>query len=186
MTEQQKQRKLLRKTLKAAKRAQREKAFRARRQNQATWEWREGTGLFARSLRHRNGTMRFGLCGDYIVGVMRFPDGTALLTINDPLRRHNWQDMQRIKNQVLGEDWAGVEVFPRQELVVDEADLYHLWCTPEQLRIGWDDGGEFTVEHTFCNGPVDARKADAGQLTSQVAKPTEWTAEPAGPQQLGA
>ena len=50
---------------------------------------------------------------------------------------------------MLGERWAAVEVYPPQHLVVDVANLYHLWCTSEKLRVGWDDGGEYTVRHTF-------------------------------------
>jgi hypothetical protein len=57
--------------------------------------------------------------------------------------------MMRIKNELLGEQWAGVEVYPRANLVVDTDNIYHLWCTPRQLRVGWDDCGEYTVEHMF-------------------------------------
>ena len=184
MNEQRRQRNLLKKTQKAVKRTQRAAAFHAQIQEHKTWEWRECDRL--QPLRHSNGTMRFGRCGDYIVGVMRFPDGTALLTINDPLRRHNWQDMQQIKNHVLGGNWAAVEVFPRQDLVVDKADLYHLWCTSDKLRIGWDDGGEYTVNHGFYEELADARKPDAVPLECQVGKRTDMVSEPAEPQQLGA
>lgn len=78
-----------------------------------------------------------------------FPDGTAVLSILDRACCHSWRDMQRIKNDVLGEHWAAVEVYPRESQVFDKANVYHLWCTPEPLRIGWDDGGEYTVQHTF-------------------------------------
>lgn len=88
-------------------------------------------------------------CRKYSVLVWQFPDDTAHLMINDPTCRHSWQDMMRIKNDVLGEDWAAVEVYPPKSLVVDAANMYHLWCTRRQLRIGWDDDGEYTVEHTF-------------------------------------
>lgn len=49
----------------------------------------------------------------------------------------------------FGAHWAGVEVYPPQPLVVDEANFYHLWCTPRKLRIGWDDGGVYTVDRSF-------------------------------------
>ena len=102
-------------------------------------------------------------CRKYLAWINRFPDGTVLLSIGDPARRHNWQDIMRIKREMLGEHWAGVEVYPSDDLVVDHADAYHLWCTPRQLRIGWDDGGEYTVEHAFYTS-----HKTAGSYLSQI------------------
>ena len=52
------------------------------------------------------------------------------------IRRHDgemprsWSDMQRIKNEVCGADRTGVEVFPPQDELVDQANMAHLWVYP--------------------------------------------------------
>jgi hypothetical protein len=127
------------------------------RQKQRDWEWRQLAVPEALANDPSTGGRLSALwrCRKYVALVTSFLDGTALLTIADPACRHSWQDMQRIKNDVLGEQWAGVEVYPPQRLVVDKANFYHLWCTPRKLRIGWDDGGEYTVERTFYTSKED-------------------------------
>ena len=50
---------------------------------------------------------------------------------------------------MLGVQWAGVEVYPPQRLVVDYVNFYHLWCTPRKLQIGWDDDGVYSVDRKF-------------------------------------
>jgi hypothetical protein len=78
-----------------------------------------------------------------------FPDGSARLTIADPSCRHNWQHLQRIKNDLLGEEWEGVELYPQQSRLCDEANLYHLWCRPTAFNVGWDKGGTITALGSF-------------------------------------
>jgi len=99
------------------------------------------------------------------VFVSRFPDNTALLTIRDPDRRHNWQHMQRIKNEVLGEDWAGVEVYPRQDLVVDEANLlpFVVYSRTAAHRLGrwWKVYGRPHLLPTRTCGEAKARHRTA-------------------------
>lgn len=46
-----------------------------------------------------------------------------------------WRDMQRIKNELFGEDRTAVEVMPPQPEVVDEANSYHIWVMPEGFRL---------------------------------------------------
>lgn len=46
-------------------------------------------------------------------------DGTAL---------HDWRDMQRIKNELTGPEWLGIEVFPPESKLVDTANQFHIWC----------------------------------------------------------
>lgn len=45
-----------------------------------------------------------------------------------PIR--SWQDMQRVKNEILGESAVVVEVYPAESDVVDTAHAYHLWEIP--------------------------------------------------------
>lgn len=41
---------------------------------------------------------------------------------------HIWADFQRIKNELLGAEWEGVEIYPAEADKVNEADMYHLFC----------------------------------------------------------
>lgn len=38
-----------------------------------------------------------------------------------------WAEKMMIKNELFGEDRFAVEVYPKQEMLVDVADVYHLW-----------------------------------------------------------
>ena len=57
------------------------------------------------------------------------------------IRRHDgemvrsWSDMQRIKNELVGEERVGVEVFPAVSKLVDEANMTHLWVLPEGFSL---------------------------------------------------
>lgn len=43
---------------------------------------------------------------------------------------HQWSELQRIKNEIAGENRTAVEVYPATADVVDQANLYHLWVLP--------------------------------------------------------
>lgn len=38
-----------------------------------------------------------------------------------------WAEKMMIKNELFGEDRFAIEVYPKQERLVDVADVYHLW-----------------------------------------------------------
>lgn len=38
-----------------------------------------------------------------------------------------WSEKQMIKNELFGEDRFAIEVYPKQDRLVDVADVYHLW-----------------------------------------------------------
>jgi hypothetical protein len=49
---------------------------------------------------------------------------------HDGKARVPWADKQRIKDELVGQDYTAIEVFPTAANLVDEADLYHLWVMP--------------------------------------------------------
>lgn len=56
---------------------------------------------------------------------------------------HDWRDMQRIKNELLGPNCEAVELYPAVERVVDTANQYHMWGVNSgtyRWPIGWDQG----------------------------------------------
>ena len=56
---------------------------------------------------------------------------------------HDWRDLQEIKNQLVGEENEGMEIYPSESRLVDGANQYHLWvfANPEvKIPIGFFDG----------------------------------------------
>ena len=52
---------------------------------------------------------------------------------------HDWRDFQRIKNQLAGEDYEAVEIYPAEDRKIDTANQYHLWCFPFSFPFGLGD-----------------------------------------------
>lgn len=49
----------------------------------------------------------------------------------DKQPRHDWREMQRIKNELVGPEVEAVEIFPAEERLVDTSNQFHLFCFPE-------------------------------------------------------
>lgn len=45
--------------------------------------------------------------------------------------RRDWREFQRIKNELVGADCEGVELYPAEKRLVDTADQFHLWVFEE-------------------------------------------------------
>jgi hypothetical protein len=43
----------------------------------------------------------------------------------------NWRDFQQIKNELVGRECEGVELFPAESRLVDTANQYHMWIRPQ-------------------------------------------------------
>lgn len=52
------------------------------------------------------------------------------ITTHDQQPRHDWREMQRIKNELVGRDVEAVELYPSENRLVDNANWYHLFCFP--------------------------------------------------------
>ena len=55
---------------------------------------------------------------------------------------HDWRVMQAIKNDIVGKEFEGVELYPAESRLVDTANQYHMWVlTDDQARFpfGWED-----------------------------------------------
>jgi hypothetical protein len=48
-----------------------------------------------------------------------------------------WDDLQRCKRETGHGDWYGLEVYPRDRDIVNDANMRHLWLLAEPLEIGW-------------------------------------------------
>ncbi len=71
----------------------------------------------------------------YQVSVRRFPNqregGPDLVHLSikrlDKAACRDWRDFQAIKNQLVGPECEGVELYPAESRVVDTANQYHVW-----------------------------------------------------------
>lgn len=53
---------------------------------------------------------------------------------------HDWRDLQRIKNELVGPEHEAIELYPAESRVVDTANQYHLWCFADdrvRIPVGW-------------------------------------------------
>ena len=50
----------------------------------------------------------------------------------------DWRDFQRIKNQLAGPEWEGVELYPAESRKVDGANHYHLFVFDMDFGIGFN------------------------------------------------
>jgi len=48
---------------------------------------------------------------------------------------HDWRDIQRIKNELVGKEVEAVEIYPSESRLVDSCNQYHLWCFPEGYKL---------------------------------------------------
>jgi hypothetical protein len=50
----------------------------------------------------------------------------------------DWRDFQRIKNQLVGPECEGVEIYPAESRLTDTSNKYHIWCCPDpSFRFPW-------------------------------------------------
>ena len=88
----------------------------------------------------------------------------------DKQAHHDWRDLQRIKNELLGPEWEGVEVYPAESRLVDTANQYYLWCFEKfrfpfgfQERVVAEGAWKNSVQRPFDHGarPADCLTAEA-------------------------
>lgn len=63
--------------------------------------------------------------------------GTAIKAMvqkhdDTPILRH-WSEMQKIKNEIFGEETTAVEYYPAESQLVDYHNIYWLWIFPEGI-----------------------------------------------------
>ncbi len=44
---------------------------------------------------------------------------------------HSWMDLQKIKNEIFGNEVVAIEYYPKQSELVDQHNIYWLWIFPE-------------------------------------------------------
>lgn len=60
----------------------------------------------------------------------------------DKAPAHDWRHFQRIKNELVGVECEGVELYPAESRLVDAANQYHLWVVKDptfRMPLGFDE-----------------------------------------------
>lgn len=82
----------------------------------------------------------------------------------------DWRDLQRIKNEILGPEAEGIEIFPAESRLNDTANQYFMWCVVgakfpigPQDRLVCEESGHGAVQRPFPDDakPPDLMSADA-------------------------
>lgn len=88
---------------------------------------------------------REGPFGAYVHLTIRSTDGAP---------RHDWRHLQRIKNELVGPEAEGVELYPAESRVVDTANHYHLWVFRSyRLPLGMTEGERREAEPGVTQRP---------------------------------
>jgi len=81
----------------------------------------------------------------YVVLVYNHPQYIWLSIRRDDRKAiHDWREMQQIKNDIVGREHEGVELYPAESRKVDAANQYHMFVMrdPEyRFPFGFESGG---------------------------------------------
>lgn len=79
----------------------------------------------------------------YQVSIDTHESGWEHLSIvrRDRSATHDWRHLQRIKNELCGEEREAMELYPRESRLVDTNNQFHLWVSPAgtTIPVGYAD-----------------------------------------------
>jgi len=82
---------------------------------------------------------------------------------------HDWRDLQRIKNDLIGPENEGVELYPAESRLADSANQYHLWVLADpsvqfpfgyQERLVAEGSWQKSKQRPFEDRPADCLNDD--------------------------
>lgn len=79
----------------------------------------------------------------YQVEVRRYEGGLVQLNIrrvDGSCDLRDWRHFQEIKNQLVGPECEGIELYPAESRKVDTSNKWHLWCVADptyRFPFGW-------------------------------------------------
>lgn len=83
---------------------------------------------------------------------------------NDRNTIRDWRHLQRIKNELVGPECEGVELYPAESRLVDAANQYHLWVFTDP-----ENRYPFGATEREVGGPSDAAQVGAVQRPFEEA-----------------
>jgi len=117
------------------------------------WQDWENDVYYGSLRRHDTGSPLGG--GPYAVIGISSKDETA---------RHDFRDYQQIKNDLVGEEWEGVELYPAESRLVDPSNRFYLFCFPKGV-IPWGFVERHVVGPEKAVAPQRAFPLGGGALT---------------------
>lgn len=116
------------------------KALARKGKNRRIWgEWEDRSYLRGHPEALPN--LRFAYCNNiYSVQVCEVQTEWGLV-LQVGIKRHDekksfpWQHLQRIKDELIGEERLAIEVFPPRSLLCDVANMRWLWVLPETMGL---------------------------------------------------
>ena len=88
------------------------------------WESNDGYNVMSRLLNTKWGKVEH-------VTIIKISDSNS----SDGSRDIPWRIKQEIKNELFGENRLAIEVFPTDDMLVDECDVYHLWVFDKNFEL---------------------------------------------------
>lgn len=84
---------------------------------------------------------------------------------------HDWRHMQQIKNELVGPEREGIELYPAESRIVDSSNQYHLWVMPKDadISLGFPGGLVMGPEAAATVG-AKQRAWEDGLTTGQAIK----------------
>jgi len=73
---------------------------------------------------------------------------------NDRQVIHDWRELQRIKNEIMGEECEAVEIYPAESRVHDTANQFHLWCFAPGFKLPFGYEGRFIADEKNSPGTI--------------------------------
>lgn len=106
----------------------------------------------------------------------------SIKTRQAPFHRHDWRELQRIKNELCGEECEAVEIYPAESRLHDSADQYHLWVFPkgERIPLGFADRivGDAHPGGTGSQRKFETRPDDADEVERHGFVKWQWEGKP--------
>ena len=75
----------------------------------------------------------------------------------DQSARHDWRHFQRIKNELVGPECEGVELYPAESRCVDASNQYHLFVIKDsKFRFPWGFNERYVVDQCYVTERIGA------------------------------
>lgn len=81
-----------------------------------------------------------------------------------------WNEKMQIKNELFGEDRFAIEVYPKQDKLVDVCDVYHLWVFPKGVDMPFGIHPTEYEKSKAVNRKCEFTPGDASKLQKAMKK----------------
>lgn len=92
------------------------------------------------TIEHPNWMTRAYINNRYVVMINDNTETDKSKAIRAMVQRHDdtpipnhWSELQKIKNELFGEETTGIEYYPKESLLMNDHNIYWLWIFPEGI-----------------------------------------------------